>query len=138
MKKDKISVIIRTRNEERWIGYVIQSVIGSLDKPEIIIVDNKSTDKTLEIVKHFIQAPDLETTDFQQPVNSGNTRIKINPKYYAERDVDEHEAKNLLTKCNSINMVGEKTISLATSLGIGSEKSIRRIEGIPFLLVFKM
>ena len=67
-----------------------------------------------------------------------NTKIKINSNYYAERDVDEHEAKNLLEKCNSINMVGEKTISLATSLGIGSEKSIRRIEGIPFLLVFKM
>ena len=67
-----------------------------------------------------------------------NIKIKINPNYYAERDVDEHEAKNLLKKCNSINMVGEKTISLATSLGIGSEKSIRRIEGIPFLLVFKM
>ena len=65
-------------------------------------------------------------------------KIKINPNYYAERDVDEHEAKNLLEKCNSINMVGEKTISLATSLGIGSEKSIRLIEGIPFLLVFKM
>ena len=67
-----------------------------------------------------------------------NTKIKINSNYYAERDVDEHEAKNLLEKCNSINMVGEKTISLATSLGIGSEKSIRVIEGIPFLLVFKM
>jgi len=67
-----------------------------------------------------------------------NIKIKINPNYYAERDVDEHEAKNLLEKCNSINMVGEKTISLATSLGIGSEKSIRLIEGIPFLLVFKM
>tara|TARA_B100001142_G_scaffold207283_1_gene205442 strand:+ start:478 stop:774 length:297 start_codon:yes stop_codon:yes gene_type:complete len=68
----------------------------------------------------------------------GNTKIKINPNYYGERDVDEHEAKNLLTKCNSINMVGEKTVSLATSLGIGSEKSIRRIEGVPFLIVFKM
>ena len=71
-------------------------------------------------------------------VQDGNTKIKINPNYYAERDVDEHEAKNLLTKCNSINMVGEKTVSLATSLGIGSEKSIRRIEGVPFLIVFKM
>ena len=71
-------------------------------------------------------------------VQDGNTKIKINPNYYAERDVDEHEAKSLLTKCNNINMVGEKTISLATSLGIGSEKSIRRIEGIPFLIVFKM
>ena len=67
-----------------------------------------------------------------------NIKIKINPNYYAERDVDEYEAKNLLEKCNSINMVGKNTISLATSLGIGSEKSIRIIEGIPFLLVFKM
>ena len=66
------------------------------------------------------------------------TKIKINPNYYAEKDVDEYEAKTLLEKCTSINMVGEKTISLATSLGIGSEKCIRRIEGIPFLIVFKM
>ena len=36
IKKDKISVVIRTRNEERWIGHVIQSVIDHLDKPEII------------------------------------------------------------------------------------------------------
>ena len=71
-------------------------------------------------------------------IHDGNTKIKINPNYYAERDVDEHEAKSLLEKCTSINMVGEKTISLAISLGIGSEKSIRRIEGIPFLIVFKM
>ena len=71
-------------------------------------------------------------------LHDGETKIKINSNYYAERDVDEHEAKNLLTKCNSINMVGEKTVSLAINLGIGSEKSIRRIEGIPFLIVFKM
>ena len=71
-------------------------------------------------------------------LQDGTTKIKINPNYYAERDVDEYEAKNLLIKCHSINMVGEKTISLATNLGIGSEKSIRKIEGIPFLLVFKM
>ena len=70
--------------------------------------------------------------------HDGNTKITIKPNYYAERDVDEHEAKNLLKKCNSINMVGKKTTSLAISLGIGSEKSIRLIEGIPFLLVFKM
>ena len=71
-------------------------------------------------------------------LNNGKTKIKINPNYYAERNVDEHEARILLEKCTSINMVGEKTISLATSLGIGSEKSIRLIEGIPFLIVFKM
>ena len=71
-------------------------------------------------------------------IQDGNIKIKINTNYYSERDVDEHEAKNLLEKCSSINMVGEKTILLATSLGIGSEKSIRRIEGVPFLIVFKV
>ncbi len=78
--------------------------------------------------------PDL----VDKTLDDGNKKIKINPNYYAERDVDEHEAKGLLEKCNSINMVGEKTISLATSLGIGSERSIRRIDGVPFLIVFKM
>ena len=78
--------------------------------------------------------PELVDKTFED----GTTKIKINPNYYAERNVDEYEAKNLLKKCNSINMVGEKTISLATSLGIGSEKGIKRIEGIPFLIVFKM
>ena len=79
---------------------------------------------------------DTELVD--KTFHDGKIKIKINPNYYAERDVDEHEAKNLLEKCTSINMVGEKTISLAARMGIGSEKSIRRIEGIPFLIVFKM
>ena len=60
INKNKVSVVIRTRNEERWIGHVIQSVIDHLNKPEIIIVDNNSTDQTLDIVKNFMQAPDLE------------------------------------------------------------------------------
>ena len=84
----------------------------------------------------FLNICDPELVD--KTLHDGNIKIKINPNYYAERDVDEHEAKNLLEKCTSINMVGEKTISLATRMGIGSEKSIRRIEGIPFLIVFKM
>ena len=31
---DNISVIIRNRNEERYIGYAIQSVLDTFDKPE--------------------------------------------------------------------------------------------------------
>ena len=53
--KSEVSVIIRTKNEERWIGHTIQSVIDKLHRPEIIIVDNNSTDNTLHIVKSFIQ-----------------------------------------------------------------------------------
>ena len=49
--KERISVIIRSKNEERWIGHCIQSVIEFLDKPEIIIVDNNSSDETIDIIK---------------------------------------------------------------------------------------
>ena len=41
---DRFSVIIRTKNEERWIGHVIHLFLVIL-KPEIIIVDNNSIDK---------------------------------------------------------------------------------------------
>ena len=51
---DKFSVLIRNRNEERYIGYAIQSVIDKLGEDiELVIVDNESTDNSLKIVKTF-------------------------------------------------------------------------------------
>ena len=50
---DNISVIIRNKNEERYIGYAIQSVLDTFDKPEIVVVDNNSTDESMSIVKSF-------------------------------------------------------------------------------------
>ena len=50
---DNISVLIRCRNEERWIGHTIQSVIDSFDKPEIVVVNNNSTDESMSIVNMF-------------------------------------------------------------------------------------
>ena len=50
---DNISVIIRNRNEERYIGYAIQSVLDTFKKPEIIVVDNNSTDNSMGIVNTF-------------------------------------------------------------------------------------
>ena len=49
------SIIIRCKNEERWIGHAIQSVIDNFDKTksEIIIVDNNSTDNSMDIVNLF-------------------------------------------------------------------------------------
>ena len=40
INRSNISVVIRTRNEERWIGHTIQSLLDHLIQPEIIIVDN--------------------------------------------------------------------------------------------------
>ena len=48
-----VSVVMRCRNEDRWIGHSIQSVIDIFDNPEIIIVDNNSTDESMSIVNMF-------------------------------------------------------------------------------------
>ncbi len=69
---DPVSVIIRLRNEERWIGYAIQSVLNNLNKPEIIIVNNKSSDESIDIVRLFTQDKLLKDKK-----NKNYTNIKI-------------------------------------------------------------
>ena len=50
---DKISIIIRNRNEEQYIGFAIQSVLDHFNDPQIVIVDNNSTDSSMEVVSMF-------------------------------------------------------------------------------------
>ena len=50
---EKISVIIRCRNEENHIGLSIQSVVDHLKNPEIIIINNESTDESMKVVSLF-------------------------------------------------------------------------------------
>ena len=50
----------------------------------------------------------------------------------------KEEAESLLKESNSINMVGKKIISLSTDIGVGSQEGVKEIDGIPFLIVFKM
>lgn len=49
-----ISVVIRTKNEETWIGRCLSAVAAqNYPEFEVILVDNDSTDRTLEIVSGY-------------------------------------------------------------------------------------
>ena len=49
-----LSLIIPVYNEERYIGDVLDAISSQIVKPdEVIVVDNNSTDKTIEIVKKY-------------------------------------------------------------------------------------
>tara|TARA_Y100000739_G_C20603668_1_gene464332 strand:+ start:233 stop:1534 length:1302 start_codon:yes stop_codon:yes gene_type:complete len=51
---NKISIIVRTKNEERWIGHCLKAIYKqNFPSFEVILVDNNSTDSTLEIAKRF-------------------------------------------------------------------------------------
>ena len=50
----KLSLIIPVYNEEAYIGACLESVMRQTEKPdEVIVVDNNSTDRTVEIVTHY-------------------------------------------------------------------------------------
>ncbi len=64
--------------------------------------------------------------------------LKISENFYGKNTIKKEEAKDLLKKCHSINMVGKEIISLSVNMGIGSQKGVKEIDGIPFLIVFKV
>ena len=50
-----ISIIVRTKNEEKWLPFCLESVFGQKTQLniEVILVDNGSSDHTVSIAKRF-------------------------------------------------------------------------------------
>ena len=71
-------------------------------------------------------------------LNRDNFRLKISEEYYSEKVVEKEEARDLLQKSDNINMVGKQIIDLSVNMGIGSHEGVKVIDGVPFLIVFKM
>ena len=52
--KKLVSLIIRSKNEEKWIKLVLESIHSQTIKDhEIILVDNNSVDNTIKIAKSY-------------------------------------------------------------------------------------
>lgn len=56
----KVSVVIVTYNGDQWIEKVIESLFFSELEVEIVIVDNNSSDKTVSLIKKYIQVDLIE------------------------------------------------------------------------------
>ena len=79
-----------------------------------------------------------DTNLLGRTLNRDNFSLKISEKYYAEKVVEREEASDLLKESNNINMVGKEIISLSVDMGIGTQNGVKEIDGVPFLVVFKM
>jgi len=71
-------------------------------------------------------------------ISENQLTMKISESYYGNEIIEIGEATKLLKNSNIINMVGKNTVSLSLELGIGSENGVKKISGVPFLIVFKM
>lgn len=60
-----ISIIIRTRNEERWISQSLKQIAAqTLRDYEVVLVDNRSIDKTVQRARHIF--PQLIHVDIEE------------------------------------------------------------------------
>ena len=112
-KLSNFTVVIRVKNEERWIGYAIQSVLDHLIKPEIVIVDNNSSDKTIDIIKFFAENPNLnnEVNNYSKIkiVNIANyspgRALNLGVKSASKKYIMILSAHCILKKFNEVNII---------------------------------
>ena len=71
-------------------------------------------------------------------INQDDLTMHISESYYGERFVDEEEAESLLKTSSIINMAGAETVFLSIKLGVGSENGVKKVSGVPFLIIFNM
>ena len=71
-----ISIIIRTKNEERWIGSCLESISRQTrSKFEVVLVDNNSTDRTVDKARQY--GVNLVTVDQFMPGAAINRGIEV-------------------------------------------------------------
>jgi glycosyltransferase involved in cell wall biosynthesis len=76
-----VSIIIRTKNEERWIEHCLTSIKQQTVKNyEIIIVDNDSDDSSVKVAEKFADKI-ISVTEFL-PGKAINTGIKVSSGKY--------------------------------------------------------
>lgn len=81
MSKPKISIIVRTKNEEKWIGSCLEAIYSQTVKDiEVIVVDNNSTDRTVEKAQQY--PIKLVTIDEYMPGESINIGIRASSGEY--------------------------------------------------------
>lgn len=126
----KVSVVIPVYNEEKYIKNCLDSLVKQVEKPdEIIVVDNNSTDRTIEIVKKYRNIRIIKETiqGMTSARNAGFNQVKyeIIVKCDADSTLSSDWIKNIKNdfsrdssivavsmpiKLNDIGLIGQSTI----------------------------
>jgi hypothetical protein len=63
--------------------------------------------------------------------------INLTKEYYQQQIIEQPHAQELLQKCEIANLVGEGIVKQAIEMRLAKEASIKRIAGVPFLMIYK-
>jgi hypothetical protein len=63
--------------------------------------------------------------------------VHLTKEYYQQEVIEQPHARQLLLKSDIANMVGNRIIKQAIEMKLAKEVSIRKIGGVPFLMIYK-
>lgn len=123
---NKLSVVLLVRNEEANIGPCLQSVKDIAD--EIIILDEHSTDKTVEIAKRF--GANIYTVNHEDNfhINKQKAIEKASGDWILQLDADERVTKELAAE---IKKIVNSPVSELLGRVLGYTERPKGIEGLP-------
>ncbi len=70
-------------------------------------------------------------------INQGDFSISISKDYFYSEEITKEDAIKILKSSSIINLVGKDIVELALSLNLAKKNSVKIIENIPFLMIFK-
>lgn len=63
--------------------------------------------------------------------------INLAREYFQQEVIETSAAGDLLQKCAIANLVGSRIVGQALGMRMAKEASVKRISGVPFLMIFK-
>jgi hypothetical protein len=70
-------------------------------------------------------------------INQGDFNISISKDYFYSEEITKEDAIKVLKSASIINLVGKDIVDLALSLNLAKRNSVKIIENVPFLMIFK-
>ena len=70
-------------------------------------------------------------------LEQGELVIDLTREYFQHQVIEDLSAEKLLLDCSIANLVGERIVRQAIRLRLAKEASIKRISGVPFLMIYK-
>jgi hypothetical protein len=70
-------------------------------------------------------------------INQGDFNISISKDYFYSEEITKDDAIKILKSSSIMNLVGKDIVDLALSLNLAKKHSVKTIEDIPFLMIFK-
>lgn len=78
---------------------------------------------------------DLELIGTQ--IEQDKFAINLTKEFFQQEIIEDIVADKLLLECSIANLAGQRIVSRAIKLKLANEATVKRISGVPFLMIYK-